>query len=111
MSGPYNTKVAARRAWSDSAPGRNDRASYVRRGGKWWIETKRNSGGRKMTKAQKRVNASKRSKKRRVATALRKFLHTVNPAIIKRSMGARVRKNPGGTITIIPVKIAKRGRR
>lgn len=69
-----------------------------------WNDKKSNSGGR-MTKAQKRANAAKKSKKRRVATALKKFLHTMNPA--SKCAGAEIRRNKG-SITIIPIKLKAR---
>ena len=51
-----------------------------------------------MTKTQKRANASKRSKQKRMATALRKFLKTANPAA---SGVASVRKNKTGYTIIV----------
>jgi hypothetical protein len=63
---------------------------------------------RHLTKAQKRANASKRSKQRRVAASLKKFLASVAPA--KKYSGAALRKNPGGSITITPLKAVKRHR-
>jgi hypothetical protein len=65
-------------------------------------------GGRKPTKAQKRANASKRSKQRRVAASLKKFLSSVAPA--KKYSGAALRRNPGGSITITPLKAVKKHR-
>ena len=55
-----------------------------------------------MTKLQKKVNASKRSKKKRIAVALQKFLKTQNPAA--KYAGAKIQRNKG-SITIIPVKL------
>ena len=56
-----------------------------------------------MTKLQRRVNASKKSKRKRVAVALQKFLKAHNPA--RKFAGAKIRHNRGGSITIIPVKL------
>jgi hypothetical protein len=70
-------------------------------------EKKSNPGGRKLTKAQKRVNASKRSTKRRVAKALQKFLKAQNPAA--KFAGAKIRRNKG-SITIIPIKLRRASR-
>jgi hypothetical protein len=68
------------------------------------------NGGRKVTKTQKRANASKRSKAKRMANALRKYLKTVNPAM--NLSGAAVVKLKGGAIKITPIKANRaRGRR
>jgi hypothetical protein len=66
-----------------------------------------NPRGRKMTKAQKRANASKGSKRRRVAAALKKFLKAQNPAA--KFAGAKIRRNKG-SITIIPIKLRRASR-
>jgi hypothetical protein len=64
-----------------------------------------------MTKRQRRANASRRSKQRRVSVALKKFLAAVKPSAAKGA-GASFRRNPGGSITIIPLKkIPNRARR
>lgn len=62
----------------------------------------------RLTKAQKKANASKRAKERRVAAALKKFLHAQNPAV--RYDGAAIVKLKGGAVRITPIK-AKRGTR
>jgi hypothetical protein len=59
-------------------------------------------------RAQKKQNASKRAKQKRVATALKKFLHAQNPAV--KYDGAAIVKLKGGAVRITPIK-AKRGRR
>jgi dGTP triphosphohydrolase len=68
---------------------------------------KTNPKGRKMTKAQKRVNASKKSKQKRMAAALRKFLKAQNPAA--NYAGAKIQRNKG-SITIIPIKLRRASR-
>ena len=60
------------------------------------------------TKLQRMVNASKRSKQKRVATALKKYLQQSNPGA--KLAGAKVQKLAGGVIKITPIK-ANRGRR
>lgn len=64
--------------------------------------------GRRLTKAQKRESAKKASAKRRVAVALANFLKKANPA--KKYAGAQIRRNKGGSITIIPIPAAKANR-
>lgn len=62
-----------------------------------------------MTKAQKRANASKRSTRKRVATALRKFVRG-NPALplaLRKAKAVGVRKNKGGSVTIRVIKVPK----
>lgn len=59
------------------------------------------------TKAQKREKTRKASVQRRVATALAKFLRT-NPAIpagLRNARAVGMRKNKGGSVTIVPIKI------
>ena len=63
---------------------------------------------RPLTKAQKKANASKRSKEKRVAEALKKFLHAQNPAV--KTAGASVVRLKGGVIKITPIKAKARGR-
>ncbi len=60
----------------------------------------------KLTKTQRKVKATSAAKKRRIAKALQHFLRQVNPA--RKCAGARLRRNKGGSITIIPVKLGKR---
>lgn len=63
---------------------------------------------KRTTKAQRKKNASKRSKQKRISKALKTFLRSVkNPASMKKYGGAKIRKNKGGSITIIPVKLPK----
>jgi hypothetical protein len=62
---------------------------------------------RRLTKAQKRQNASKRAKEKRVALALKKFLHAQNPAV--KTAGASIVRLKGGTIKITPIKANPRG--
>lgn len=66
------------------------------------------SGGRKLTKLQKKVKAARASAKRRVAVALAEYLKQENPG--RKIVGARVRKGKGGTRTITPI-FAKKGKR
>ena len=68
---------------------------------------KGNPGRKTVTKTQRRLNASKRSKTKRMAKALQGYLKTVLPAGTKIA-GAQVKKNPGGSITIIPVKLPRK---
>jgi hypothetical protein len=68
----------------------------------------RRNPSRYLTKAQKKQNASKRAKEKRVALALKKFLHAQNPAV--KYDGAAIVKLKGGAVRITPIK-AKRGRR
>lgn len=63
----------------------------------------RNPG--RMTKAQRSARAKKASVTRRVSKALKAFLHAQNPKA--KYAGARIRKNPGGTTTIIPIKLRR----
>ena len=62
----------------------------------------------RLTKAQKRANASKKSKQRRIAKALKTFLKAQNPAA--KYAGAKIQRNKG-SITIIPVKLPRRASR
>jgi hypothetical protein len=57
------------------------------------------------TKAQKREKTRKASAKRRVAVALAKFLKQANPA--GKYAGAKMQRNKGGSITIIPIKLRR----
>ena len=57
------------------------------------------------TKAQKREASKKASAKRRVAVALAKFLKQANPA--GKYAGATMRRNKGGSITIVPIKVRR----
>lgn len=64
---------------------------------------------KRMTKARRRVNASKRAKERRVSLALQKFIRAVKPSSVGKDHA--MKKNPGGSITIIPLKRANRAKR
>jgi hypothetical protein len=64
---------------------------------------KRRNPSRRLTKTQRRRNASTRAKQKRMTVALRKFLQSVKPG--SKATAAAVRKNPGGSITIIPLKV------
>ncbi len=64
--------------------------------------TVRSGSKRNPTKAQKRLNASKRSKQKRVAVALRKYLQQQNPGT--KLAGAKVEKLKGGVLKITPIK-------
>lgn len=57
------------------------------------------------TKAERQVRAQKASAKRRVAVALAKFLKQANPA--GKYAGATMRRNKGGSITIVPIKVRR----
>ena len=105
-SGGYETTISAYNM--QDARIRAKTAKYVSKGQKFTVTRvkRRNpSGGRKLTKAQKREKTRKVSAKRRVAIALGKFLRAKNPG--KRYAGAKMQSNPGGSITIIPVKLPK----
>jgi hypothetical protein len=54
-----------------------------------------------VTILQKRLNAAKRSKKKRIAKALQKYLQQMNPG--RRVVGARVQRLKGGTLKITPI--------
>lgn len=55
-----------------------------------------------MTKLQQLLNSSRRSKARRINKALQGYVDAV---IGKgKSVGASVRKNPGGSVTITPIR-------
>jgi hypothetical protein len=62
-----------------------------------------------MTKLQRRVKASTAAKKRRKAVAARALLKVMNPA--GKYAGAKIQRNKGGSVTIIPVKLPKAVRR
>ena len=57
------------------------------------------------TKAERAVKAQKASAKRRVAVALKNFLTKANPA--GKYAGAKMQRNKGGSITIIPIKLRR----
>ena len=61
-----------------------------------------NTGGSKLTKAQKRAKAQKASVQRRVAVALAKFLKQANPAM--KTSGASIQRLKGGVLKITPIK-------
>jgi len=71
------------------------------------------SGGRTLTKLEKKVRAAKKAADRRVAVALAKYLRRENPG--KKVVGAKVVKGKGGKRTITPIfgtkKTMDRGRR
>lgn len=64
------------------------------------------NSARRPTKLQRMVNASKRSKRKRVAESLKKFLHQTNPGA--KLAGAKVEKLSGGVIKITPIKVNPR---
>ncbi len=70
---------------------------------------KPNSARKKPTKAQKRVNASKRSKLKRVAKALKKYLQQQNPGM--KLAGAAIQKLKGVVLKITPIKANRRVKR
>lgn len=61
-----------------------------------------NPSRRPATKLQRMVNASKRATKKRVAVALKKFLHQTNPGA--KLAGAKIQKLAGGVIKITPIR-------
>lgn len=61
----------------------------------------------KLTAKLKRAGRNS-AQKRRISAALKKFLHAQNPKA--RYVGAGIRKNPGGNITIIPIKARRAAR-
>ena len=65
-----------------------------------------NPGGRKLTKTQRRAKAKSAASKRRKVTAAVKMLKAMNPA--SKLAGVKIRKNRGGSVTIIPIKKVKR---
>jgi hypothetical protein len=73
-------------------------------------QLKRNPGGRKkMTKAQRLANSARKSRLRRKAKAAQAVLKVMNPA--GKYAGAKIQRNKGGSVTIIPVKLPKAARR
>jgi hypothetical protein len=60
------------------------------------------------TKAQKREKAKRTAAKSRIAKALQNFVRKANPG--KKYAGCKMQRNPGGSITIIPIKLP-RGRK
>jgi len=54
------------------------------------------------SKLQRLINSTKRAKAKRIAKALSAYLKQRNPGT--KYAGAKVVKNPGGSITIIPIK-------
>jgi hypothetical protein len=64
---------------------------------------------KRMTKTARRLNASKRSKQKRMAAALRKYLQQQNPGT--KLAGAKVQKLKGGVIKITPIKANRRVKR
>lgn len=83
---------------------------YGREGGKGLYPGRapRRNSGKTMTKAQKRAKAKTAATKRRVASALAKYLKVANPG--RKLAGARVEKLAGGVLKITPIKV-NRGRR
>lgn len=69
-------------------------------------ENARDNPSRRLTKAQRKAKSAKASKLRRISKALQNYLKQVNPSC--KYAGAQVKKNKGGSITIIPVKLPKR---
>ena len=63
---------------------------------------------RRLTKTARREKTRKVSAKRRVAVALKNFLHKANPG--RKYAGCKMQRNAGGSITIIPIKV-KRSKR
>jgi len=59
-----------------------------------------------MTKKQRRAKAQTSARKRRKAVAARAMLKAMNPA--RKYAGFKIKKNPGGSITIIPIKSLKK---
>lgn len=57
---------------------------------------------KRLTKTARRLNASKRSKQKRMTEALRKYLQQQNPGT--KLAGAKVQKLKGGVLKITPIK-------
>ena len=60
-----------------------------------------------MTKKQRSNRAKRAGAARRKANAVKAFLRKMNPSRYKSVKAVKVRKNRGGSITIIPIKIPK----
>ena len=60
-----------------------------------------------MTKKQRSARAKRAGAARRKANAVKAFLRKMNPARYRKVKAVRVRKNKGGSITIIPVKLGR----
>jgi len=97
-----NAKAAALRAEGYAVRVRKGRADHK---GEWIVIATRRKAG---TKAERKKNASKRSKQKRIAEALKKFLRAQNPASIKKYSGAKITRHKGGRISITPVKVTKK---
>lgn len=63
---------------------------------------------KRLTKAQRSAKAKQRARKTRLAKAIKNLFKQANPAGCKRMGGARLRRNKGGSITIIPVKLPRK---
>jgi hypothetical protein len=57
------------------------------------------------TKLQRLMASTKRGKQKRMAKALSAYMKARNPGT--KYAGAKVMKNPGGSITIIPIKLRR----
>ena len=90
----YDAKQIAARARKEE---RDMRARY----------TRKNSGKsqKRPTKLQRLLASTKRAKAKRMSVALAKFLKQANPAA--KYSGATVRRNKGGSITIVPIKVRR----
>lgn len=56
----------------------------------------------------RKVSRRNPSKQKRMSAALKKYLKSLYPH--KTLAGAKVQKNPGGSITIVPIHLRKRSR-
>ncbi len=65
---------------------------------------------RRLTKKEKKVRAARTAKRSRVAKAAVALVKKVNPGVIKRTQGFRVKRLKGGGVSVIPVKIRRTSR-
>ena len=63
------------------------------------------SAQKRPNKLQRLMSSTKRAKQKRMAKALNEYLKVRNPGT--KLAGAKVIKNAGGSITIIPIKLRK----
>jgi len=70
----------------------------------YYGQGKRNPG-KKPSKLQRLMASTKRAKQKRMAKALNEYLKVRNPGT--KLAGAKVIKNAGGSITIIPIKLRR----
>jgi hypothetical protein len=71
------------------------------------LNARKNSGGRKLTKKQRKAKAARTAKKRGLAKAASALMKKINPAVVRTSSGFRTKRLKGGGVSIIPLKIRR----